>query len=61
MSSNDYIRYVTEQFVSYVDLPKEERKKLRMDRKEQRNTKQGYGNKWFGVLPLAVKYYRKKA
>ena len=26
MSTNDYVRFVTQQFVSYMDAPKEDRK-----------------------------------
>lgn len=26
MSTNDYVRFITQQFVSYMDAPKEDRK-----------------------------------
>lgn len=57
MKSNDYIKYMTEQFVSYLDSPVEERKR----RKTNQKSSKGISNKWFGVLPLALKTIRKKA
>lgn len=56
MKSNDYIKFMTEQFVSYLDSPAEERKK----RKTEQSTT-GITNRWFGILPLALKSIRKKA
>ena len=44
MSTNDYVRFVTQQFVSYMDAPKEDRKQ----KKEQRRAeKEPFMNKWF--------------
>ena len=56
MSTNDYVRFVTQQFVSYMDAPKEDRKQ----KKEQRRAeKEPFMNKWFGVMPLsAALFYR---
>lgn len=57
MSGNDYIKFMTEQVVTYIDLPSDERKK----RKEQhREKKQTYTNRWLGVLPFAVKILLRK-
>ncbi|MRS10023.1 YqzE family protein [Bacillus anthracis] len=51
MSTNDYVRFVTQQFVSYMDAPKEDRKQ----KKEQRRAeKEPFMNKWFGVMPLSA-------
>ena len=51
MSTNDYVRFVTQQFVSYMDAPKEDRKQ----KKEQRRAeKEPFMNKWFGVMPLSL-------
>ncbi|WP_085991917.1 YqzE family protein [Oceanobacillus senegalensis] len=57
MSGNDYIKFVTEQVVSYLDLPVEERKK----RKSQQKEETSISNRWFGVLPFVLKSLRKKA
>jgi len=58
LKGNDYIKFVTEQVVSYLDLPAEERQKRKLDRK---NTNSNFSNHWFGVLPFAIKSLRKKA
>lgn len=58
MSTNDYVKFVTQQFVRYIDKPKEERKQQRRQRKEERDT---FVQRWFGVIPFAVMmWYRKK-
>ncbi|WP_242218764.1 YqzE family protein [Bacillus cereus group sp. BfR-BA-01380] len=51
MSTNDYIKYVTQQFVSYMDAPKEDRKQKRQQRREEREP---FLNRWFGMLPLSA-------
>ncbi|GMB07647.1 YqzE family protein [Thermolongibacillus altinsuensis] len=51
MSTNDYVKYMTEQFVRYMDQPKEERRKLR---EQKRQEKPPFLNRWFGMLPLAI-------
>ncbi|GGC91566.1 YqzE family protein [Thalassobacillus devorans] len=50
MSGNDYVKYVTEEFVRYMNLTKEEKH----NRKRQK-IKQPKRNKWFGMLPFAMK------
>ncbi|MCP1125143.1 YqzE family protein [Bacillus sp. AFS018417] len=56
MSTNDYIRYMTQQFVSYMDAPKADRKQKRQQRREEREP---FLNRWFGMLPLsAALFYR---
>lgn len=57
MSGNDYIKFMTEQVVTYIDLPSNERKKRREQQKEERQT---YTNRWLGVLPFAVKIFIRK-
>lgn len=57
MKGNEYLRYVTEQVVTYMDLPKEEKIK----RKElQYTTSDAYKNRWLGLLPFTVKLWYKK-
>ncbi|MED4453510.1 YqzE family protein [Metabacillus fastidiosus] len=53
MSTNDYVKYVTQQLVKYMDTPKEERKQ----KKEEKKTVdvQPYSNQWLGILPFAFK------
>ncbi|MGP4042337.1 YqzE family protein [Gracilibacillus sp. D59] len=57
MASNDYVKYMTQRIVKYMDTPKDERKKLREERKKQEIA---YSNKWFGVLPFAFRLFIQK-
>lgn len=51
MSTNDYVRFMTQQFVSYMDAPKEDRKQ----KKEQRRAEKApFLNRWFGMMPLSA-------
>ncbi len=49
---------MTEQFVQYMDQPKEERKTKKIQKKEERAS---FANRWFGMIPLSfMLWYRKK-
>lgn len=51
MKTNDYVKYVTQQFVSYVDTPSEQRKA----KKEERKANQlPFAYRWFGLIPFAI-------
>ncbi len=52
LANNDYVKYMTQRIVKYMDTPKDERKKLKEARKQQEIA---YSNKWFGVLPFAFR------
>ncbi|KGX90881.1 hypothetical protein N781_05805 [Pontibacillus halophilus JSM 076056 = DSM 19796] len=53
MSGNDYVKFMTEELVRYMDMPQEERER----RKEMRKTtRQSTENELFGVLPFAIKF-----
>ncbi len=51
MKTNDYVKYVTQQFVSYVDTPSEQRK---AEREERKATKLPFSYRWFGLIPFAL-------
>lgn len=51
MKSNDYVKYITQTVVKYIDQPKDERKKYRIEKK---NTKEPFLLKWFGIIPYAL-------
>lgn len=51
MSTNDYVKFVTQQIVKTLDQPKEVRKATRKQRKEEQPP---LTNRWFGIMPLAV-------
>ncbi|MFX3624887.1 MAG: YqzE family protein [Ectobacillus sp.] len=57
MSTNDYVKFVTQQFVTYMDSPKQDRKQKRQQR---RSEKELFSVRWFGVLPLSLKLLYKK-
>ncbi|WP_102345607.1 YqzE family protein [Bacillus sp. Marseille-P3661] len=51
MSSNDYIKYMTEQFVKYANSSKEER----INQKRIKKSEQGpFLSRMFGIIPLAI-------
>jgi hypothetical protein len=54
MSSSDYVRFLTEQFVRYIDNPKQQR--------PNKKERQPRGYKWFGLVPLALGiFFRKRS
>ncbi|WP_377888531.1 YqzE family protein [Alkalihalobacillus sp. R86527] len=57
MSSNDLVKFMTQQVVSYMDQPKEERVNNRAERKA---TKQPFLFRWFGVIPMAISMFLRK-
>ncbi|GGA68286.1 YqzE family protein [Ornithinibacillus halotolerans] len=59
IKGNDYVKYMTEQVVSYIDQPKEVRKQKRLEQKAN-SQMLPIGNKWFGALPFAIKSMFKK-
>ncbi|MFE8695463.1 YqzE family protein [Cytobacillus sp. FJAT-53684] len=57
MNSNDYVKYITQTVVKYIDQPKDERKKYRLEKKDRREP---FLFKWFGVIPYALAAMVKK-
>lgn len=51
MSSNDIVKYLTQEFVKFIDTPKMERKKRK---KEQ------WSSRWFGMIPMAIRMFLRK-
>ncbi|GGM31665.1 hypothetical protein GCM10011351_17320 [Paraliobacillus quinghaiensis] len=59
MSGNDIVKYITEEFVKYVDMPKSERIQYKQKKKEtKQETQSQLSNKWFGMLPVSFKIWR---
>ncbi|MFN2745355.1 MULTISPECIES: YqzE family protein [Bacillus] len=50
MKTNDYVKYMTEQLVKYMDTPKDERKQMKERRRESKPSSRIY--RWFGILPV---------
>jgi hypothetical protein len=51
MKTNDYIKYVTQEFVKYMNQPDEVKKKIKEEKKQNQEP---FLTKWFGVLPISV-------
>ncbi|MCO7176515.1 YqzE family protein [Sporolactobacillus kofuensis] len=54
MKSEEYVRFLTEQFVRYMETPREERKKVRREHKAARPPLR---NQLFGQIPDAIESY----
>jgi len=48
MKTNDYVKYLTQTVVQYIDQPKDERKKQRQEKKDR---KADFLYRWFGIVP----------
>ncbi|MGD6832311.1 YqzE family protein [Sutcliffiella halmapala] len=57
MKTNDYVKYVTQQLVTYMDQPKEVKKAQRNQRKLERSP---VVYQLFGVIPFAIMMFFKK-
>ncbi|ADV93210.1 MULTISPECIES: YqzE family protein [Bacillus] len=57
MKTNDYVKYMTQQFVKYIDTPRDERKERKEVRKE---TKTPASQQWFGILPYGFRLWLKR-
>ncbi|SMF78777.1 YqzE-like protein [Paenibacillus uliginis N3/975] len=49
-NSNDLIKYITERVVTYIDTPKEDRKR--------RRGKEPWTVRWFGMIPFSVSLWK---
>lgn len=52
MNTNDYVKFMTETLVKHFNVPKEERRKLRL---EKRLAKPKPLYHWFGLLPISLR------
>jgi hypothetical protein len=57
MSLNDFIKYLTQQFVTYWDKPKDQRLQMKKNRK---SAQPPVLSRWFGILPLGFMLYVKR-
>ncbi|PGS48925.1 YqzE family protein [Bacillus sp. AFS041924] len=57
MKTNDYVKYMTEQFINYIDRPKEKRDSIKQEKEE---LKAPLSTSMFGMLPLSIALYMKK-
>ncbi|GAY75291.1 hypothetical protein NBRC111894_845 [Sporolactobacillus inulinus] len=57
MKSEEYVRFLTEQFVRYMETPRDQRKKVRQEQKANRPPLR---NLLFGQIPDAIEDYTVK-
>jgi hypothetical protein len=57
MASNDYIKFVTQQIVSYMDQPKEQRQEQKQKKKQERLP---MSSELFGMIPASISMLFKK-
>lgn len=58
MKTNDYVKYMTETFVKYIDQPKEERQRVRLAKKEMKSP---FLYRWFGIIPyMLISLFKKQ-
>ncbi|PZE20917.1 YqzE family protein [Paenibacillus xerothermodurans] len=51
---DELVKYVAEQFIDYIETPREVRKEAKASRKERRERWQ---YRWFGMLPVALRMW----
>ncbi|WP_416149531.1 YqzE family protein [Salipaludibacillus sp. HK11] len=56
MKSNDYLKYMTQQIVSYADQPKEIRK---ANREQKKKLKPDISYRLFGMIPFSIRLFMK--
>lgn len=56
LKTNDLVKYMTQQFVSYVDTPSDQRK---AKKEEKKANKLPFAYRWFGLVPFALSQFLK--
>lgn len=54
--SDDLVKYITQQVVTYMDTPREVRRRQRQDRRTKRR-EEPWSYRWFGMLPLSIRLW----
>lgn len=49
---NDLVKFMTQEVLKYIHMPKDEKQKRKMDRKQYKSNR---STRFFGVVPAAVK------
>ncbi|MCA1023016.1 YqzE family protein [Halobacillus litoralis] len=55
MNQNDYVKFLTEEMVKYMQLSKEEKKQRKQEKPSRKSSVY-----WFGLIPLAIRMFRRK-
>lgn len=53
-NGDDFVKYLTERVVKFVETPKEVRRQKKAGRKE---VKEQWQYRWFGMLPFAIRMW----
>lgn len=56
MSNHTYLKFLTEEFIKYLNIPKEER---RRNKEAGKHDKTAPLNRWFGLLPFSLRLFIK--
>lgn len=54
MKTNDYVKFLTIEFVKYIDEPKDVRRQKRERRKSEQPPRM---QRWFGFIPMSISLY----
>lgn len=52
MKGNEYVKFMTEEIVSYLHMPADEKRKKKIERKEKIDSPVSH---WFGVIPFSLR------
>lgn len=52
IKTDEYIKYLTERVITYMDTPREVRRELRT---KQRSAKPPWHVHWFGMVPMSIR------
>lgn len=58
MSGNDYVKYITEQLITYLNKTPEEKRQTKIQNKKK--AKVNFTNQWLGIFPMAIRLLVKK-
>ncbi|GIO07093.1 YqzE family protein [Brevibacillus reuszeri] len=53
MSFQEYLKYLTRLFVTYMETPKDERR-------QRRTPKESWSSRWFGAIPMSIRLLWRK-
>ncbi|WP_018661546.1 YqzE family protein [Heyndrickxia acidiproducens] len=57
MSTNDYVKYMTQTFMHHMNTPKTERKQKKELKKQEMTP---FMTRWFGILPFFFLFFKRK-
>lgn len=61
MDSIEYIQYLTEKSMKYAHMSKQEKKEHKQTMREKKWSRPAYQNRWFGIIPFMLKFFKKSS